>query len=163
MSILSFLRKKQEESKEKHELTDMDREFSVQRRKINAELRRTKQDIEIARAKLQLQELNNQLEEYALDDEVEEEEDNSDSLLSGMLALLKGQPNQQTPIQSQPSQSIQKIELSQEQIENLYKENKKYVKFAKGMTDEQIKAFVSNRMPDLSDNSLNMIVARVRR
>jgi len=162
MGIFTYFKRKQEETKEKHELTDADRNFSIERRKINAELRRAKQDIEIAKARLQLQELNEQLHEY--DDEDEDEDEQPDDLMTGLITLLKGQPNSQ-PLrtQEQLSQSIQKIELSQEQIEALYKENKKYIKFAKNMTDEQIKAFVSNRMPDLSDSSINAIVARVRR
>ena len=59
-------------------------------------------------------------------------------------------------------QTMKKINLTPEQIEEMYKQYKPYVKIAKKMSDEQINAFISNRMPDLSDESLKLIIARVR-
>lgn len=175
MGILDIFRgKKTIEQEQRHELTEVDRELSLRQRQINAELKRTQREIEITRAKLELQNLKDELNSMTSNDELDEDAPTSfetalspyiPQLIPAVVGFLNGKnnANSQPHTAETPSSAIKKIVLSQEQIDDYMKENKKYVKFAKTMTDTQIKEFLLNRVPDLSDESIELIISRVRK
>jgi hypothetical protein len=162
MGILNLFKRKTEE---RHEFNETDRELSLEKRKVNAQLKKTQQEIEIAKAKLQLQELKDELYDYSDSEEEEEEPEkfNAESILiTALLPLLTGQKQTSTPENNVPI-SPQKIDLSDETIEQLYIQYKPYMKLARKLKDEELKQFLLNKEPNLSDESLKKILARVRR
>lgn len=169
MGIFDIFRGKKDsvDNEQRHELSEADRELSLRQRQINAELKRTQREIEITEAKLRLQSLKDDL--ASMQGETDEEEPDSfesaispyiPELMPAVVNFLNGKTNNQNV--SQPSPQSNKIILSQEQINDYFKENKKYIKIAKRMSDEQIKTFLTNRVPDLSDQTVGEIITRVR-
>jgi hypothetical protein len=175
MGLFTWFRKKNviEEKEEKYSFDNQDRELSLELRKTNSELRKTKKEIEIAEARLRLQELKDALSDYEGDEEDEEMPTSFESALAPYVPQLipavvkflngKGSIPQNAGVIQSSEPSSQVISLSQEQIDDMYKELPKNVKrIAKSLTDEQIKSYITQRIGVVSDDTIRLIIARVR-
>jgi hypothetical protein len=101
--------------------------------------------------------------EEDFEDEADEEETDGDNemlsnLLGGILTKSKENPPaaQTTLTQTPFKESAQPVNFSDEEIKGALSTIKpKYLKMAKLMNDEQIKAFIKTKYPFLNDETLN--------
>ena len=124
-------------------------------------LHKRKLDLEIKELELDIQELEDEEEE-------EEPEKTSDvDTILGMAKMFMPNPAPQnlTPIQSPPTQTMQKgAGLTDQDFQNIWDSLEPvHRKLAKTLSDEQLKSFAKTKMPQLDEQTLNKMVDFVRK
>lgn len=153
-----FKRKKPSKS---YDFDDEDRQHSIQIRRIDAEKKRLVREIEITRLKKDLYDLKADM----IDDDDFDDEENPDSESAVLMMLLtnilnKQQSQSATVTPTTPPNA--KVILTSEQIEQLLHDNKKVVKIAKNMSDDQLKQFAASRYPEIANQSVDQIIQAIR-
>lgn len=151
------------------DFTDKERQEALEIRQLNAREKRALLEMEwqIRKNELELKKLEQETEIQTLREELgyDDDKNSTESMFSGLLSqVFSGQTKSATltsPVL--PDEKPLFLDLTEEQIEEAYQENKKYMKYARKMTDEQLTAFVKSRIPNISDKSMKDIIARVRR
>jgi hypothetical protein len=150
------------------DFTDKERQEALEIRQLNAKEKKELLVMEwkLKKNELELRRLEQETQIQELREELGYNEDGNspDNMFTGLLSqVFNGQVKQPLTNLTSQKEETPLLDLTEEQIEEAYRENKKYVKYAKKMSDEQIKAFVRTRIPNLSDKSMDAIIARVRR
>jgi hypothetical protein len=151
-----------------HEFTDEDRNLSKEVREHRASLR--KERLEIEKIKLEMEKLEYQARLQELREELfpqeEEEEAPQSPEMAILMSLMQGfisksnippQPQNITPA------TKDKIVLTDDEIKaQISQIPSKYLKMAKVMPKEQIKSYILNINPDLSDETIDKAIAYVK-
>jgi len=137
--------------------------------KRRAELEKEKLELEAERDRLHLQmdieQLKQQLDNLTgADEDLPEGNDTVDMLMAAILGMInKGQPQQQQ-VQQVQQPVPQPQEVTDEQIKQLWNSfDKPIKKLIKGMNDEQLIQNIQNRVPNISEESLNRCVEYVKK
>ena len=162
MGLFDWLKKDNKEKK--HVFTDDERENSSITRRLNKILSDKVTQLEIQSKIQQIEDIHNAGLGYDDDDDDETSgQDNRMQLLSQVLDMFSTKNN--TPNVNQPMPEItnnDKIDLSDGQIDTLIKQNEKYLKKAHLVDDEVLKNLILNRIPLLSEDTLNNVVRKIR-
>jgi G3E family GTPase len=166
MRFLGFvIERKKKDNRHNYDFSDLDREQAVQKRKVNAELRKVKQEIEIAKAKAELYDLQEILEEYNAEEEPAEEIKEGLSLEDTLLLKLLGGVNLsgiQTPIQT-ATEEKKPFSLSDEEIRSfIVSQPKAAIKAAKALPDAILKERIKAQLPEIDEDSVNRAIAILR-
>jgi hypothetical protein len=171
--------KKKKSNRYEHDFTDEDRNLSLERRRVNAELRNKKNELELLRLqqKTQIEEMKLERERLKLERDLQDlkdevygyedyEEQTPDSLMMTLLstALLKGQhPPSDDKNLSSPEQPSNDVVLSREQIKAFYDGlSKTQKKLIKGLPDNEIQEAIKQKIPRISKESLNLCLEVVK-
>jgi hypothetical protein len=161
----------------RHNFNDDDRVKAEEMKKIRYEKRRVLEEIEIEKAKFELEKAKLELEEkraelydlYSDDDEEEEKGINPETMLMTLLtnSMLKNQNNSglNQNLNNFMPETIKKeeIELSDEEIDKILANfDKKVIKKATLLSDETLKKIILSNMPNLSNNTLEKALRKLR-
>jgi len=152
------------------DFTDKERQEALEIRQLNAKEKKELLTMEwqLKKNELELRRLEQETQIQELREELGYNDDGNspDNMFNGLLSQVFSGQAGRTLTKNNPPLTEEKplfLDLTEEQIEEAYQENKKYMKYAKKMTDEQLTAFVKARIPNISDKSMSAIIARVRR
>ena len=167
MALFSFLNKKSRGNTfEDKEIQKEASQFSLEKRQLNAELRKLRHKKDVLAKQIEIQELKQQLDNLRGDDETDNSDDgmgnNFMNLL--MLKLLGGggltNPQPQSSEIISPNNPI--INLSDEELKTAISQlPKKTLKIAKNLPDNAIKAYISKYF-NVDDNTLNRAVNLIK-
>ena len=175
--VLGELRKvEKEEEEEKYKLTVEDRKLSLEKRRANRALKQREAELEYQQKMLELDDLEEEIAAAKSERGANTDGDALTVLVSALVPYIPAimekltgkQLSSQTLTPQMPDDTTQdpnlgKIDLSDDEVEALYKENKKYAKLARGMSDDNLKAMILQYAPNLSEASLDKIVLRVKK
>jgi predicted Holliday junction resolvase-like endonuclease len=147
------------QKKEIREISEEERQQREHTRKLNALKRQLDMERLILEAQVQKAELEQELDELTGADE--EDDDGIDSIFANF--IKQAMPQQAKPIEVPAAEANGEVNLSDEQIKK-YWQDMNFVQraFAKRQSDEQIKEFLIQKEPRLSQDSLNRAVSVVR-
>jgi len=166
MSIFNIFKRKEAKS---YSFGDEDRQFSLEKRRANAELTKIRNEIalekekyQLEKAKLELKELRSQMSDF--DDSDDSQSPNVENLL--LTAVLGFMNKQQQPMQQQPvttSASVESIKLSDEDILNiLHSLPKKYISIGKKLSDNNLLNIIYKQMPNISETDAKRVLTHFR-
>lgn len=158
MSLLSIFKRK----KKPHTFTDEERELSLAKRKLKADVNAMQMEVEKARHELKLAKIQDELDSYT-----EEEEDDGMNIEKMMMMLMMNKLGAQQPTQDvtlQAPEEAAAIELSDEQITEFLKVLPKVqLKLAKVLSDEQLSVLIQQKAPiQLSPETISRVITAIR-
>lgn len=184
MGILSFLTRR---SDEKHQL---EIDFLREKNEIKLQAERDRRDLEIS-LKKKKQELDEKLLDYKIRDaeekikeDFEDYDDDDDETgseeqqllkmfapaINGMMNKNTNSPQNTPPAIENPNNNITKatsqaggVTFTDDEINEIYKSLPAvYKKVARGLSDDQIKNFIKSKYPQIADECLNRMIAKVK-
>lgn len=167
-------RQKLDFEREKHE-----QRLDLDRRKRELELRVREKEAELDRIRLDRQILQEKAEiEEDFSDQSDENDDTDPTLkifgpmIAGMInktnsPQVNSMPTTEYPITNIDTSHVVGVEFTDEEINDIYKAFKEkdpqMIDYAKSMPDNLIKTFIKQKYPQIGENSLNRMIARVKR
>ena len=177
MGFWSFLKVAEKKEQREAEKWDLEKEFLREKQEAKLEYEKRRKDIEFItiekRQKLEQMKLDYEIanqeamieEDFGEETEGELAGNSEDQLLSQILTKIIDKNSNNNPIVSSSSEDqyyahtptiTQSIDLSDEEINNIIDNlDPKYLKMAKIMSSGQIKSFIKNKYPTISEKSLN--------
>ena len=150
-------------SKTNGSLTDQDRLNALAVRRQETAIRQAEKQVEFME-RLQNIETTSNPKENVTDTLIKQ-------ALPILLAKIQGEGTQtQLPYTDgystqgfQPTAEVKAVEFSEQQIQALLQSNPKLKKYADKFSDEQVKEYVMQQIPNISKESLNKIIIEVRK
>jgi len=168
MAFLGIFKRK--DARINHDLDDSDREKATDTIRYKAELRRLDYEHQKALREIELRKAQYELEKLRLEldgDDEEEEQNPMDTIALALLAKFAGNGQSPSPVVSAmtttTSGNSAEVELSDEQIADILKKiPSKYLKIAKTMSDDNIRAIAKSHLGNLSLSSLDRVVMQLK-
>jgi len=178
MGLKEFFSRKKRDNRVNYDFDDEDRQISLAKRQERSIYQRekAKYDLEELRINHQIEMMERradleQLKELLSDSGKQESGNIEEAALMMLLSKFANtQPHANTPAPVTPTQQNTisppedaGVHYSDEQLKNYWDSMPKFVKkLAKNMTDEQLGAEISSRMPSMDDDSINRAIGIIR-
>lgn len=163
-----------------HDFDETDRQISLERRQLNAMLRNQRFEIEklqLEQQKLELQQEIDDIKAGIAEYSSEDTDEDSGSPMEAMfmkimtqilsksqpLGTAKESPSSVSSLNAAMSVSPPEVELTEIQLKQIWKETPKlYKEASKKLSDEQLKGYVKQQIPNISNASLLNAIKVIR-